>query len=155
MASRYDEFEDEFNVSKVELEKADITLAALLNGYMLKRARLGKDDHDMFFKMVKGEEPKTFAIPIGQKQISDKERSVMNNHLGLNGREIDDEYLLGLLGSYSKETIQLFITSTYESLVENNQRDSVELKSYYTARLAQIMEANRQRNQTESQPERE
>lgn len=145
MASKYDELSNEYNVSAVELQKADITIAALLNGYMVKRGVLGKDETDMFFKMEKDRKLKSFALPVGEKQLTDTEEAVIDMQLGLKGKEIDDEYISGLVGSYDKNTIGLFVISTYDTLVENNKRDKEDVKSYYNDKLATILDINKLR----------
>ena len=154
MASKYDELSNEYNVSAVELQKADITIAALLNGYMVKRGVLGKDETDMFFKMEKDRKLKSFALPVGEKQLTDTEEAVIDMQLGLKGKEIDDEYISGLVGSYDKNTIGLFVISTYDTLVENNKRDKEDIKSYYNDKLATILDINKLRN-TSSESGRE
>lgn len=154
MASKYDELSNEYNVSAVELQKADITIAALLNGYMVKRGVLGKDETDMFFKMEKDRKLKSFALPVGEKQLTDTEEAVIDMQLGLKGKEIDDEYISGLVGSYDKNTIGLFVISTYDTLVENNKRDKEDVKSYYNDKLATILDINKLRN-TSSESGRE
>lgn len=148
--NKYSNLSELYEVSPVALQKADITLAALLNGYMLKRGNLGSDRTDMFFKMEKGKKLKTFAISVGENELSKTSEAVLNIHLGTDINEIDSNYYSYMINNYDKQTIDLFIDTIKASLIENNDRDNANLKNFYSDRIKFIQEKNNSRQSATS-----
>lgn len=142
MSTNYAEMSTSYGLSETELQKADITLAALFNGYMLKRED-GKDD--MFFKPVQGGKMKSITLPQGANKISSPHLAIIENQLGVKENGIDSKYFDSVIKKYNEESADLLIERIHESMVNNNSKDSQELISFYAERIMGVAELNRNR----------
>ena len=142
MSTNYAEMSTTYGVSEIELQKADITFAALLNGYMLKREE-GKDD--MFFKPVQGGKMRSITLPQGQTKMAAPHLAIVEKQLNINEKGIDSKYFDSVLQNYSKESADVIIARIYESMVNSNAKDSEELVSFYADRTMSVAEQNKSR----------
>lgn len=132
-----------YGLTSEELYKADITVAALLNGYLLKEGTtLGKDSVSFFAKIEKGNLVKSFVMSEGQ--LSETDKQVIDWNMKTGGKALDENYYSGIVNRKSSVTIETLLSYAKEKLL-NNKNGSDNVKNYYADRLALVSNLNKNR----------
>ena len=134
--------QENYGLTSDELYKADVTVAALLNGYLLKEGTsLGQDKVSFFAKFDNNKHVKSFVMSEGE--LSETDKQIIDWNMKTGGKAIDESYFANIVSKKNPITIQTLVDYTKAKLLDNNEKDSDNVKNYYANRLALVSNLNK------------
>ena len=142
MAIEYDKSAQEiYGLSSDELYKADVTVAALLNGYLLKQdTQLAGDKVSFFIRLDNKGCLKSFVMPKGN--LSETDKRVIAWNLKTDGKALDKDYYNdNIVAKHNPETVNTLLEFAKNTLVKENG----ELSQFHSDRLNMVSSLNKNR----------